>query len=262
MTLDKPIRNLKLNSQGCMISTLSSIYYLPQDTTTPEFHFFVSTLLPVASFTTNNLVCTIDSLGYWLVASYLPNKSETPILEIFKSPNCQLWRSQINRQLWTTLIALDCRRGLGIYQNGAGNTEFHLFNRRGDWLANFTLKTQLDLITYNPLFLNQILVTEKNNSGAAILISFEKFKIKRIDLDINAHLLVSCPQGYLLSDHQGRIALVKGNSHDVAHYQIPLPPESQVTAIAVSKTQLLVASASVAQSYLQRFSWSETIEQS
>ncbi len=253
MTLDKPIRNLQLNSQGCMISTLSSIYYLPQDTTTPEFHFFVSTLLPVASFPTNNLVCTIDSLGYWLAASYLPTKSKTPILEIFKSPNCQLWRSQINRQLWKTLIALDRRRGLGMYQNGEGNSEFHLFNRRGNWLANFTLKTQLDLISYNPLFLNQILATEVNNSGAAILISFEKFKTKRIDLHITPHLVVSCPQGYLFSDRQGRIALVEGNSHQVIHYQIPLPSESYVTAIAFSETQLLVASASVAQSYLQRF---------
>lgn len=253
MTLDKPIRSLKLNDQGCMISTSSSIYYLPQDTTTPEFRFFVTTLLPVASFPTNNLVCTIDSLGYWLAASYLPKKSKTPILEIFKSPNCQLSRSQINRKPWKTLIALDCRRGLGIYQNGKGNSEFHLFNRRGNWLANFTLKTQLDLISYNPLFLNQIIATEVNNSGTAILISFEKFKTKRIDLHITPHLLVSCPQGYLFSDHQGRIALVEGNSHDVAHYQIPLPPASQVTAIAVSETQLLVASTSVDQSYLQRF---------
>ncbi len=257
MTLDKPIRNLTLNSQGCMISTLSSIYYLPQNTASPEFRFFTTTWLPVVSFPTNNLVCSLDTLTSWLAVSYIPHKSKTPIFEIFKAPNCQLLRSQINRKPWQMLIALDNRRGLGIYQNRQQETEFHLFNRRGHWLANFTIKTRLDLVVYNPLFDHQILATEGNNSAVALLITFEKFNIKRINLDIIPSLIVSCPQGYLLCDRQGKMVIVNGDKHQVNQYQLSLSPGAKVTAIALSTTQLLVASVTADQSYLQRFSWQE-----
>ncbi len=255
MTLDQPIRTLQFNAQGCFITTLSSIYYLPQDTAAKEFHFFGQTLLPIATFPTNNLVSTVDFQGSWLGVSYLPNKSKTPAWSIFKLPNCRLLRSQINRRQWQSLIALDCRLGLGIYQNQAQDTEFHLFNRRGNWLANFTAQIQLDQIVYNPLFPNQILATETNHPGVAILIALEKFTIKRVALDLAASLITSCPQGYLLSDRQGKIILVEGDQLQLRHYQIPLSTEFSVTAIAASTTQLLVASASLSQSQLHRFSW-------
>ena len=254
MTLDKSIRNLTITSQGCMINTLSSIYYLPLDNASEEFNFLVNTLLPVISFPTNNLVCAIDNLGYWLPVSYLPTKSKTPLFEIFKAPNCQFLRSQINRKPWQILIALDRRRGLGIYCNREQNTEFHLFNRRGNWLANFSIKTQLDSVVYNPLFSHQTIATEDNNSQTALLITLDKFKIKRLNIEINPSFIVSSPQGYLLGDRQGKIALINGNSHQINRYQISLPLGAEVTAIAMSATQLLVASATSQHYYLQRFS--------
>ncbi len=255
IVLDKPIRNIRLNSQGCFITTAASIYYLPKNTATPEFRFVCQTLLPIATFATANLISTIDAQGSWLGVSYLPHKSKTPAFEIFKLPNCQLLQLQINRRQWKTLIALDCRRGLGIYQNQAQDTEFHLFNRRGNWLANFTVQIQLDQIVYNPLFPNQILATETNHPSVAILIALEKFTIKRLEIDLAASLITSCPQGYLLSDRQGKIVLVEGDNLNVRQYQIPLSTKFSVTAIAASTTQLLVASASSSQSQLHRFSW-------
>ena len=254
MTLDKSIRSIIPNDQGCMVSTLSSIYYLPQNTASPEFRFFISTSLPTVSFPTNNLVCSLDTSGSWLTVSYIPNKSKTPVFEIFKAPNCQLQRSQINRKPWQILIALDSRQGLGIYQNHQQETEFHLFNRRGHWLINSAIKTQLDSVVYNPLFSQQILATEVNNSAVALLITFEKFNIKRINLDIIPSLIVDCPQGYLLGDRQGNMVIINGDNQEVTQYQLSLPPGAEVTAIAFSTTQLLVGSTAADKSYLQRFS--------
>ncbi|MEM8719146.1 MAG: serine/threonine-protein kinase [Cyanobacteria bacterium P01_G01_bin.39] len=259
ITLDQPIRNLQLDAQGCWVSTLSSIYYFPQNTTSKEFQFFTATALPVASFPSNNLVTGIDSLGSWLAISYLPNKSRTPIFEILNS-KCQLRRSQINRKPWQVLIALDKRHGLAIYQNRNRQSEFHLFNRRVNWLANFTAKVQLDLITYNRQFSTQILATESDNPGLAILIKIKKLRIERIEIGIIPTLIVSCPQGYLMADPQGCIVLVDGNTYLTQHYQIPLPSNSLITAISVNQTQLLVAFASPEKSYLQQFSWQEVME--
>ncbi|MEM8674829.1 MAG: serine/threonine-protein kinase [Cyanobacteria bacterium P01_G01_bin.67] len=261
ITLDQPIRNLQVDSLGCWVGTQSSIYYIPRDTNSKEFRFFIKTSLPVASFATANLVTSINALGYWLAVSYLPQKSRTPVFEIYKSPNCQLKRSQINLKPWQTLIALDNRRGLAIYYDREQQTEFSLFNRRGNWLATFTVQAQLDLIIYNPQFDQQVLTTEIDNPGSSILINIAKFRVKRIELDIAPALAISYPQGYLLGNDQGRMVLVDGDSHLVHHFQLPVPNKSKVTAIAVSQTQLLVAFTSEEKSYLQRFSWQQVTEQ-
>lgn len=254
VTLDNQIRSLQLSSQGCLITTSSSLYYLPYDVTSKEFQFFRQTLLPIISFPTTNLVTAIDHRGYWLTASYLPYRSKTPAFEIFSLPNARLRRSQVNRKHWKFLVALDCRHGLGIYQNSQQRTEFHLFNRRGNWLANFTVQLQLNSVVYNPLFPNQFLATEVNNPNVAILITLEKFKIKRIELEITPTIVVCCSQGYLLSDRQGKIAIIDGDSFEISQLRLSLPTESVVTAIATSTTQLLVVSAS-SQVCLQRFCW-------
>ena len=258
VTLDNQIRFLQLSSQGCFIGTSSSLYYLSHDTTSKEFHFFLKTLLPIVSFPTNDLVSTIDQRGYWLTASYLPYRSKTPAFEIFKLPNCQLRRAQINRKHWKFLIALDSRHGLGIYQNPQQNTEFHLFNRRGNWLANFTVQFQLNSVVYNPLFPNRLLATEVNNPNVAILINLKKFKINRIDLTIAPTVIVCCPQGYLLCDRQGKMVTIGGDNLEISQLQLLLPAESVVTAVATSATQLLVVSAS-SQVYLQRFCWKQPV---
>lgn len=250
LLLDREICSLQPNLRGCFIVTSASIYYLPQDTTSDEF-CFVAEMLPIASFPTNDLVCAIDPQGYWLGVSYLPRKSKTPAFEVFKLPNCQLKEKQINRKRWHTLIALNSRRGLGIYQK-TQNTEFHLFDRRGNWLANFTAQIKLDLTSYNPSFPQQILATETNNPGAAIAIALDNFRIERIEVDLAPVSIASCSKGYLLSDRQRKIALIDGDNHNVRYDRISLSPGFEVTAIATSDTQLLIASAKSDRSYLQQ----------
>ena len=251
--LDGNIRSLQPGSSGCFINTSSSLYYLPYNSAS-QLGAFGKTLLPMAVFPTTNLVSAIDPQENWFAVSYLPNKSKTAAWSIFKLPTCQLQRSQINRKPWNFLIALNRRYGLGIYQNKQQNTEFHLFNRRSNWLAKFTTALRLKAVTYNPLFNDRILATEINNSQMAILITLKPFRLERIFLGITPALITSYPQGYLLCDLQGNFVAIDGNDLKLSYFQIPLSAGSTVTAVATSKTELLVASQAQAQAHLQRFS--------
>lgn len=259
MELDGTINSFQFTARGCFICTFASVYYLPQDITSNDFRLVSQTLLPILSFPTNSLVCTIDPDGFWLGVFYLPNRSETPIFEIYNLPNSGLQRSlgqfrkQSNRRQWNHLIALNCRYGLGIYQNRARNTELHLFDRHGNWLANFTVRFALEQIYYDPFVSELILATEANNPGVAVLIWLKKFRIERLDLDLVPMAIASCSQGYLLCDCWGKIALVTREDLNVRYYQIPLPKGFKVTAIVGFNTQLLVAAAG-SSSLLQKFS--------
>ena len=252
--LDNQIQHLQIQPPGCLIATQASIYFLPLDTTTEKFRFFTKTFLPILSFPTNSLVSSIEPQGHWLSVSYLPHRSRTPSWEIWQLPNCQLKRSQINRKPWHHLIALNRRYGLGIYINREQNTEFHLFNRRGNWLANFTVELQLDRVVYNPLFPVRLLATEVNNPDLVISITLRGFTVERIDSEITPALITSCPQGYLISDRGKNITLIDGRDLSIDRFQISL--ESTVTSIASTSAQLLVATTSSQQSQLHRFALS------
>ena len=257
LTLDKSIRTLEISSLGCFLSTASCIYFIHRNTSGNEFFFANKTLLPIAVFPTEDLVQGIDFTGSWLVASYLPSKSKTPAWEIFQLPNCQQRRLQVTRKKFDQIFALDRHHGLGICYSQEHNTELHLFNRRGNWLANFTLKIQLDLVAYNQLFSRQLLVTEKNQARMAILIDFKKLSVKRIPLDITPNLITCCTSGYLLSDRQGKMILLDHQGDCLKRFQVLSAPKFEITAIAVSNSQLLIASgsASASQSQLKIFPW-------
>lgn len=245
--LNQPIKSLQFSSTGCLIATTSSIYYLAQD----------SDLLPLATVESNQLIATVDPQGSWLGITYPSENSEKSHLEIYKLPNCKLQRSLINNQVCQSLIALDRKYGLAIRQVQAQNTEFQLFNRRGNSLANFTVQIQLDLVIYHPLFPQRLLATEIGNSDMVILITLEKFNFKRIALEISPMVIEPCAQGYLISDRQGKMILLDHDGDCIGRFKIPLSSEFTVTAIAASTSELLVASISSfssSRSQLQRFS--------
>jgi serine/threonine protein kinase len=242
--LNQPIKSLQFSSTGCLVTTASSVYYSTQDLD----------LLPLTTVESNQLIATIDPQGSWLgIASDSQNLDQSR-LEIYQLPNCKLQRSLINNQVWHRLIALDRQYGLAIRQVQAQNTEFHLFNRRGSWLANFTVQIQLDLVIYHPLFPQRLLATEVNHPDQVILITLEKFNLKRISLEISPMVIKSCPQGYLISDRQGKMILLNPDGDCIGRFKIPLSSEFKVTAIAASTSELLVASSSTSRSQIQRFS--------
>jgi|GEM_PF-3897953 len=251
-TLDEPIRNLQLNS-GCLVATTSSLYY--QSDLTDIYANF----LPIATFTTEKLITTVDPQGTWLAISYLPQKTTEAKFKIYRLPKGKLKRSPVAISVYDHLIALDSRRAIGLSAGKAKNTKFHLFDRRGNWLANFTVRVQFGTVIYNPLFSDRLLATEIDNPNVVVLIRLKKFNLKRIELEIMPTLIETCPVGYLLSDRQGKMIVLNHDGECQSRFQISLATEFEVTAIAVSSSRLLVASASSTESQLQAFFWSAVV---
>ena len=250
--LDNPIQQIETKSTGCFITTQSSLYYLPLDTTSEQFRFFSQTFLPIISFPTNTLVSSIEPGGNWFTVSYLSYKSKTPTWEIYQLPNCQKLRSQVNRKRWHHLIALSNRYGLGIYINQKQHTEFHLFNNYGSWLANFTVKIELQQVNYNPRFPERLLATEANNPDAVIVITLKPFHFKRIQIKTTPVIITSCSQGYLISDRTNNLTFIDGKDLSVQQLQIPLSAEAKITEIASTDTRLLIATTTASQYQLHQ----------
>ncbi|MGL6341965.1 MAG: hypothetical protein ACRC80_22820, partial [Waterburya sp.] len=256
----QPIQNLQCSATGCLITTRSSIDYL-----TPELD-----LLNLVTFDENNevieLITTVNPQGTWVGVTYLTTDFPLPTLEIYqlsqlsknklprklpKRPS----RSLINQPACHSLIALDQKYGLCIYQNSAQDTEFRLFNRRSHWLANANIQISLASVIAHPLFPHRLLATEVGNSAMVILITLDKFNLKRISLEISPMVIAPCPQGYLISDRQGKMILLDDYGDCIGRFQIPLLTDFVVKAIALDSSELLVISASdFSSSQLQRFS--------
>ena len=250
-SFDEPISSLKLNS-GCLVATNSSLYYRSQAADID------ANFLPIATFATEKLVTTVDPQGSWLAVSYLPPKTTEAKFKIYQLPQGKLKHS-LGDRLYDHLIALDSRRGIGLAQDRAKNTEFQLFDRRGNWLANFTVRVQLATVIYNPLFTDRILATEVDNPNVVILVRLKKFNLKRIELEIVPTSIEACPAGYLVSDRQGKMIILDRDGECQSKFDVSLDPEFEVTAIAISPLRLLAASASSTQSQLQVFSWSAVV---
>lgn len=261
ITFSQPIQNLQCSATGCLITTSSSIDYL-----TPELD-----LLNLATFDENNevieLITTVNPQGTWVGITYLTTDSPLPILETYQLSQNKLPqkpprlpfryapRSLINQPTCHSLIALDQKYGLGIYQNSAQDTEFRLFNRRGHWLANATIQIRLASVIDHPLFPHRLLATEVGNSAMVILITLDKFNLKRITLELSPIVIAPCPQGFLISDRQGKMILLDDYGDCIGRFQIPLSTDFVVKAISLDASELLVISASdSSSSQLQRFS--------
>jgi serine/threonine protein kinase len=250
ITFSETIQNLQCSATGCLIITRSSIDYLVphQD------------LLNLATFEDHEvieLITTVNPQGTWAGVTYLITDSPLPILETYQLPRNKLAkklsRSLVNQPVCLSLIALDQKYGLGIYQNSAQDTEFRLFNRRGHWLAKTTIQIRLASVIDHPLFPRRLLATEKDNPKMVILISLDKFNLKRIHLEISPIVITPCPQGYLISDRQGKMVLLDDYGDCLGRFQIPLETDFEVQAIAVSTSEVLVVSTKELRSQLQRF---------
>jgi serine/threonine-protein kinase len=246
--LNQPIKSIQLSSTGCSIATASAIYYLAQNTD-------LANLLPLTTFEhneSNELIATTDPQGSWLAVAANRKDDGKSHLAIYKLPNCKLQRSLISDRAWQRAIALDRQYGLGIQQS-AQNTKLQLFNRRGNFLANFSIQIRLDLVVHNPLFPYRLLATEADNPDMVILITLKKLHLKRIPLEISPVIIEPCPKGYLISDRQGKMILLDHDGECLERFKVPLSKDFQVMAIAASNSELLVASTSSSRSQLQQF---------
>ena len=239
--LDNDMETLQIRPQGCFVCTQSaSIYYSPQHITSKQFQFFAKTSLPILSLPTNQkLLMTIDPQGYWMSLAYILSKTQDIVWEIIKLPNLKVIPSR--------LIALNRRYGLAIFSekhHHQATTTLRLFNRRGNWLGNYRLAVALRLVTYNPLFGDRLIAIEdsERNSTVGILINLKPFQVTRIPLPFTPTWIIPQTQGYLLSDRQGKIAIVNCNNNRISQFKLPLTPKERVTAIATNdRSQILAA---------------------
>ena len=252
--LDNSISQLSIAPQGCFATTQSSLYYFPFERDTDKFRFFSQKCLPIMSFPTNSLVSSISPQANWFTVSYLPHKSQTPNWEIWQLPNCTRSQLQINRRRWHHLIVLNNRYGLGVYINKKHHTEFHLFNRRGIWLANFTLQIKLAKVVYNPQFPDWLLATEADNPKAVIVVNLKKIGIERIGLETTPTMIGTCDRGYLICDRHNNLTSIDGRDLSQQQFKIPLPSEHTITAIALQDTRLFVATTISDRSLLHQLS--------
>ncbi|MFM2311482.1 MAG: hypothetical protein RLZZ04_758 [Cyanobacteriota bacterium] len=259
----EPIQNLQCSATGCLITTSSSIDYLAPD----------QDLLNLVTFEGNSednevieLITTVNPQGTWVGVTYLTADFPLPTLEIYQLSQLskdKLSQTLINQPACHSLFALDQKYGLGIYQNSAQDTEFRLFNRRGNWLANAKIQIRLASVIDHPLFPHCLLATEVDNSAMVILISLDKFNLKRISLEISPMIIAPCPQGYLISDRQGKMILLDDYGDCIGRFQIPLSTDFVIKEIVLDPCKLLVVSASPSSSsQLQRFSASDLLSSS
>lgn len=241
--LDGQLSELNLIPQGCLATTAASIYYLPHNTDTEAFRFFSQTFLPIITVPTRKLVTAIDPQGHWLGMSYSPTHRDNAVLEILQLPSLKVISSQTSNRLYDRLIALDRRYGLAIFQDQQEETtNLHLFNRRGNWLGNFSIPLVWDLVTYNPLFPQRLMAIEPGNPGVALLIALKPLEISRIAIPIIPEIIIPHPQGYLLGDRLGKMVLVNGRDNNLTLWEILLKEAESVKAIAaITNSQLLVA---------------------
>ena len=261
LTCEGQIVSLNCNSTGCLIAATTGLYFLAANEA-------YSSELIIAANSKEDLVTAIDSQRLWLASTSRSNLDRTNEaefkLETYRLPQCRLQHSFSTDKRWQHLIAINNRQAIAIAPNTDRETEFHLVNRRGYYLANFTVQISLGRVVYNPLFGDRFIATENNNPKAIVLITLEGFNLQRIPLYINPWAIEPCPQGYLLSDRQGRIVLLDAEGKCVGRFQIPLKQYFMVTAIATSPSQLLIATSSSAraQSQLQTFSWDDVLLES
>ncbi|MEL6930059.1 MAG: serine/threonine-protein kinase [Cyanobacteria bacterium J06600_6] len=249
--------SLQVSTTGCLVATRTSLYYQSQIAGVD------TDFLPIATFASEKAIATVDPQGSWLaVAEQTQSETEQSKtkekLNIYKLPQGQLKRSLVNSPVFDHLIALDSSYAIGLRREDR-NTKFQLFNRRGNWLANFSVQIKLATVAHNPLFPHRLLATEVDNSHAVILIKLKKFSLQRVSLEIKPVLVTDCPVGYLVSDRQGKIIVLNSDGELIHSCQISLPPEFELTAIAVDQTRLLIASTDSTHSQLQIFSWNAVI---
>ncbi|MEL6495390.1 MAG: serine/threonine-protein kinase [Cyanobacteria bacterium J06623_7] len=258
-TFSQPVKSICCRLTGCAISTTNALYFLPRNGTNNK------DLITIADSLFTSWLGALDPQGSWLATiagqgnSRESDASIQSQLNIYGLPGGQLQRSLNSLRKWQHLMIIDRRRGLAIAQNSAGQTEFHLFNRRGQWLANSTIKITLDTVVHNPLFSDCLLATERDNPGQVILITLTSFNLKRIAIDIELSQIEPCPQGYLLYSQTGQMILLDLTVEGLSRRAIRLEETEIIKAIAASPSQLLVVTTCDSQFWLQKFNWGDLV---
>ena len=244
---DGILKQLSCQSQNCWAviqsSKRCSLFDLSQDIFSDNNLTAAAKCLPKIDFSTSQLISTIDCSEDWLAVAYKDLDSGTIAFKIVDPVNLKIKHSQSIKCLPDRLIAINNRYGVALFAEvSSQQTNFCLFDRRGNWLSSFSLAISIESVTFNPFFPNRLFAVEANNQNIGLAIDLKPLQVVRFPLSVSPNFIVPCQRGYILIERQGKMMMLDSENNSIIQFELPLLESFQVTtATAVSRSLFLIA---------------------
>ena len=241
---DGILKQLSCRSENCLAVIQSSkhcsLFCLPQDI------FFDNSIeaakLTRLDFSTSQLISTVDCHKDWLAVAYKNSDSNAIDFEIVDLISWKTKHSQSIDSLPDRLITIDNRYGVALFTEQSGQqTNFCLFDRRGNWLSSFSLAISLESVIFNPSFPHRLFAVETNNQDTGLAIDLNPLQVIRFPLSISADFIVPCQHGHIVIEQQGKMVMLESENDSITQFELPLSESFRVTAATtVSESLFLI----------------------
>ena len=243
---DGILKQLSCRSENCLavIQSLKhcSILRFPQDIF-DDRNSIEAAKFPQLDFSTSHLVSTVDSHRNWLAVAYKDSDSNAINFEIVDLASWKIKHSQSIESLPDRLITIDKRYGVALFTEQSGQqTNFCLFDRRGNWLSSFSLAVSIESVSYNPFFPHRLFAVETNNQDTGLAIDLNPLQVIRFPLSISADFIVPCQHGHIVIEQQGKMVMLESENDSITRFELPLSESFRVTAATtISESLFLIA---------------------
>ena len=245
LSTDEALKQLSCRSQDCLAviqsSKRCSLIRLPQDIFSDNNSIEAAKLTRL-DFSTSQLISTIDCSENWLAVAYKNLDSSVITFEIVDLISWKTKHSQSLECLPDRLITIDNRYGVALFSDRSSQqTNFCLFDRRGNWLSSFSLAISLESVTFNPSFPHRLFAVETNNQNTGLAIDLKPLGVIRFPLSVSPDFIVPCQRGHVSIDRQGFIVMFESENDSTIQFELPLSESFRVTAATAVSETLLIA---------------------
>ena len=239
------LKQLSCRSQDCLAviqsSKRCSLICLPQDIFSDNNSIEAAKLTRL-DFSTSQLISTINSSENWLAVAYKNLDSGEIAFEIVDLTSWKTKHSQSIKCLPDRLIAIDNRYGVALFSDRSSQqTNFCLFDRRGNWLSSFSLAISLESVTFNPSFPHRLFAVETNNQNTGLAIDLKPLQVVRFPLSVSPDFIVPCQRNHVLIDRQGLMVMLESENDSTIQFELPLSESFRITAATAVSESLLIA---------------------
>ena len=186
-----------------------------------------------------------------MILSYRSNLDQQLHCQVFNTTNFkQIHSFQIAPNLdpveWNLnplkILSFNRYYGMAFYRDHQNvKTSLQVFNIRGNWVANFLLKTIITSVVINDAFDKFILATEVYVKRSILIINLNSFQIERIALSINPVYIISRQQYFIIADKKGSFVIYDVSENTCSRHKFTLPEDYEVRAIACNQNLELIA---------------------
>lgn len=232
--LPRPMRQLWLCPQGCVLAAERSLYWMPADR--PAFQ-------PIAELK-QDFLATVERNGSWVAIATVPTSDQPSsilrFLRLAKAAQAagtigapiDLSRSRMSATP-QQILALD-RRHVAIvsrlHDPGDANSQPHtasrtlleIFTRRGDRLGTLRLGCVMGsaILTTEPY---QLLAIDAQNPHSILLIDLKPYRVARFGVEIAPEFLLATTWGFVIANAQGAIVMLNPYGECLGRMQAPHP---------------------------------------